>query len=190
MPSGYMGWEHGSDTGYAHGCRCGLCKTGRNRRQREYRAARRDHINELQRAQYRREKEKRLAKEKLRYQRDKERICARVKAHGEPNLDPVKKKDRQRRNNKAKRARKKNAFVETVDHKVVFERSEGICGICHMPVEETDFHVDHIIPLSRGGEHSYVNVQAAHPFCNISKGNKIEGGAEGCASSRCEPLTA
>ena len=32
--------------------------------------------------------------------------------------------------------------------------------------------IDHIIPLSRGGEHNWSNVQIAHIGCNIKKGNK------------------
>lgn len=32
--------------------------------------------------------------------------------------------------------------------------------------------VDHIVPLSRGGEHSMANVQCAHLSCNSSKGDQ------------------
>jgi 5-methylcytosine-specific restriction endonuclease McrA len=32
--------------------------------------------------------------------------------------------------------------------------------------------IDHVIPLSKGGEHSPLNVQAAHATCNYSKGNR------------------
>jgi 5-methylcytosine-specific restriction endonuclease McrA len=28
------------------------------------------------------------------------------------------------------------------------------------------------VPLSCGGEHSYANTQAAHPYCNRSKRNR------------------
>lgn len=62
------------------------------------------------------------------------------------------------------------AFVEDVHSLVVLERDDGCCGICGGDVDPTDFHVDHIIPLSKGGEHSYANVQAAHPSCNVRKG--------------------
>jgi 5-methylcytosine-specific restriction endonuclease McrA len=31
-------------------------------------------------------------------------------------------------------------------------------------------HIDHVIPLARGGEHSYANAQAAHGPCNMRKG--------------------
>jgi 5-methylcytosine-specific restriction endonuclease McrA len=33
--------------------------------------------------------------------------------------------------------------------------------------------VDHIVPIMRGGVHSYANVQLAHPRCNRMKGAKI-----------------
>lgn len=35
-----------------------------------------------------------------------------------------------------------------------------------------DFHVDHVVPLSKGGMHGYTNVQPAHPRCNMRKGAK------------------
>jgi 5-methylcytosine-specific restriction endonuclease McrA len=72
-----------------------------------------------------------------------------------------------------RRALKTKAFVERVFRSVVFQRDEGVCGICDKPVEPDDWHLDHIVPLSKGGEHSYANVQVAHPFCNMAKGDKI-----------------
>jgi 5-methylcytosine-specific restriction endonuclease McrA len=72
----------------------------------------------------------------------------------------------------ARRARKLNQFVEKVDPQIVFDRDQGICGICILPIEG-DFHVDHVIPLSKGGEHSYANTQSAHPLCNMQKKDKL-----------------
>jgi hypothetical protein len=69
-----------------------------------------------------------------------------------------------------RRARKLNAFIEAVDRDVVFKRDKGKCGICMKRVSPTStWHVDHIIPLSRGGTHCYENVQVAHQHCNQSK---------------------
>lgn len=51
----------------------------------------------------------------------------------------------------------------------------GRCGICGQFIEhELGFHVDHVLPLARGGMHGYINVQPAHPFCNLSKGSNFE----------------
>jgi 5-methylcytosine-specific restriction endonuclease McrA len=70
------------------------------------------------------------------------------------------------------RTNKRGAFVERISRQRVFERDEGICGICGDPVDRDDFHIDHVISLSKGGKHSYGNVQVAHPSCNIAKGNR------------------
>ena len=74
----------------------------------------------------------------------------------------------------AYRARKRNQFVEHVDPEVIWERDKGICGICGDPIEGR-FDVDHIVPLARGGEHSYANTQAAHPTCNYRKRDRLVG---------------
>lgn len=36
--------------------------------------------------------------------------------------------------------------------------------------------LDHVIPMSKGGAHSYANTQLAHWLCNVTKGNR--GGGE------------
>lgn len=77
----------------------------------------------------------------------------------------------------ARRARLAGARVERVDVAVVFERDEGVCGICGDPVDPASWHLDHIVPLARGGEHSYANVQVAHPVCNLRKGARPPGDA-------------
>jgi 5-methylcytosine-specific restriction endonuclease McrA len=33
--------------------------------------------------------------------------------------------------------------------------------------------VDHVVPLNRGGTHTWSNVQAAHLRCNMSKNNQM-----------------
>lgn len=58
---------------------------------------------------------------------------------------------------------------EVVVPLAVLERDDGVCGICGEDVDPFDFHVDHIIPCAQGGEHSYENVQLAHPGCNTKK---------------------
>lgn len=75
-----------------------------------------------------------------------------------------------RRASLTRRALVIGAFVESVDALAVFERDNGVCGICHRRVDpKSKWHVDHVIPLSKGGMHSYANVQLAHARCNLSK---------------------
>ena len=69
----------------------------------------------------------------------------------------------------AYRARKLAAHVEHVDRDLVFVLADGVCGICGTSADPWSFHVDHIVPLSKGGAHSYANTQPAHPACNWRK---------------------
>lgn len=68
-----------------------------------------------------------------------------------------------------RRARKQACFVEKVYKSKVWRRDEGICGICHRPADPDDWHLDHVVPLALGGEHSYANTQVSHPVCNLRK---------------------
>ena len=80
-----------------------------------------------------------------------------------------------RKRQQTRRARKKQVFVEEINPAVVFERAGGRCGVCKEPIDKTKpWHVDHIIPLAKGGVHSYGNVQPAHARCNLQKGAKLQ----------------
>lgn len=73
-----------------------------------------------------------------------------------------------------RRALLRNAFVEDVDPVVLHERNRGKCGLCGDPVSLELMHVDHVVPLTRGGEHSYANTRPAHPICNIWKRARLD----------------
>lgn len=67
-------------------------------------------------------------------------------------------------------------IVDVFDRLKVFERDHWTCRICMLPIDPTldGIHpmgatVDHVVPLSRGGEHSLANAQAAHLRCNAAK---------------------
>lgn len=73
---------------------------------------------------------------------------------------------------------------ERVDPVAVFERDGWRCKLCDVMTDRTlpgrSSHalapeVDHIIPLSRGGLHTYKNTQCVCHKCNRAKGNKILG---------------
>lgn len=89
-----------------------------------------------------------------------------------------------RRINKPKRrALLRAVSVESVDPLKVFDRDGWRCQICHRPtpkrlrgsIDERAPELDHIVPLARGGEHSYRNTQCACRKCNASKGAKPYG---------------
>ncbi len=51
----------------------------------------------------------------------------------------------------------------------VVEAASGKCQVCG---ETENLHVDHIVPVSRGGKTELGNLQLLCRFCNISKGAK------------------
>lgn len=105
------------------------------------------------------------------YLANRGRSLARAKSNAKRRLEenPERIRAMQRNAVARRRARQREAFVENVDSRVVWERDRGICGICGEPADAGDWHVDHVIPIARGGEHSYANVQVSHPYCNRSK---------------------
>jgi 5-methylcytosine-specific restriction endonuclease McrA len=44
-----------------------------------------------------------------------------------------------------------------------------ICYYCEAALFGTEFHIDHIVPLTRGGLHNLNNLCAACPSCNVRK---------------------
>lgn len=56
----------------------------------------------------------------------------------------------------------------------LYDEQKGKCGYCGCDLNESGKHLDHIVPISRGGLHTWNNVHWTCPTCNISKGNKLE----------------
>jgi 5-methylcytosine-specific restriction endonuclease McrA len=68
--------------------------------------------------------------------------------------------------------------VDIIDRKAVWERDEGHCQLrleCSGEfVPFLDMHMDHIVPLARGGTHTWDNVQTSCAPCNLVKGTAVE----------------
>jgi 5-methylcytosine-specific restriction endonuclease McrA len=82
-----------------------------------------------------------------------------------------------------RRARKAGVRVEKFANTEVFDRDGWTCGICLEPIDPAlawpdpmSVSLDHVVPLSKGGDHSRANCQAAHLVCNVSKGDRLEAG--------------
>lgn len=82
-------------------------------------------------------------------------------------------RERSRLDRAKRRARVAGARVEKhIRVKWLHNWESKLCGICDLLIED-DYHIDHIIPLTKGGAHTTTNLQLAHPFCNRSKSNKL-----------------
>ncbi|MEW6059762.1 MAG: HNH endonuclease [Actinomycetota bacterium] len=53
--------------------------------------------------------------------------------------------------------------------RAVFARDDWVCQYCGAPAE----NLDHVVPRSRGGEHTWENVVAACRRCNSKKENRL-----------------
>ena len=62
--------------------------------------------------------------------------------------------------------------------KAMAMKQDWLCGICggRLPDDLNGVHADHIIPLAWGGKNTTDNLQAAHASCNVSKGDRMDGG--------------
>src|SRR6476619_3830493 len=56
-----------------------------------------------------------------------------------------------------------------LSRRAVFARDEQRCQYCNRPAE----NIDHVIPRSRGGEHTWENVVASCRPCNARKENRF-----------------
>jgi len=106
--------------------------------------------------------------------RERHRVAQRILLEKWCAAHPERVRELHRRSENNRRARKAGTFVETIDASFVFDRDDGICGICGESVARNEeWHIDHVVPLARGGAHSYANVQLAHAMCNIKKGARL-----------------
>lgn len=105
--------------------------------------------------------------------------------------DKCKRKEHRRRNKKAhpEKIRARKYIDRTIKYGGVYEygitlprvykKFQGVCQICGEPCDMNDRSwgnsgpcypsVDHIVPLSKGGSHTWGNVQLAHLICNSIK---------------------
>lgn len=82
-----------------------------------------------------------------------------------------------------RKARTRAATVEPVNPTRVFVRDGWLCHLCGGKTDKTKrgtYHpkapeLDHIIPLSKGGPHSYANTACAHRACNHAKSDTVIG---------------
>lgn len=98
------------------------------------------------------------------YERRKEK--ARVTAREWHKKNP----ERSRELHAAYKARKKGApRSEPVSRAYVIARDGSRCHICGRKVRSDELHLDHLVPLSKGGDHTSENLRVAHAACNIRR---------------------
>ena len=91
-------------------------------------------------------------------------------------------RDQKNRERHSSRARRKGGKVERVDPLIVFALHRWTCQICRVATPESlrgtnhpcEPTLDHVIPLAKGGDHTYANAQCACRDCNTRKNDGVE----------------
>lgn len=116
-------------------------------------------------SEYREANRKRLADNARIYRKQNAKV---IRARSKANALMTRAKNMQRRARKMKAEGKYTAK----DIRLQYERQKGRCYWCGVKVGKK-YHVDHVIPLSRGGTNWPENLVVACPTCNCSKGGKL-----------------
>lgn len=139
-----------------------------------YRNANPEKVKAMNKAYRQAHKEERKAYNKVYYDTNPDKERARKRAYRKANSNKLREYDRKRR------ALKHTTQVELINEKMVFIRDGWICQHCKKRVDKTlkypdpmSRSLDHIVPLSKGGTHTYKNVQLAHFGCNTNKRHGI-----------------
>jgi len=128
----------------------------------------RENIREQDRAYYLANRDVIIEKSRAQYRANREKIKERIKAYRAANPEIV------RISSHRRRARQRNAegTHTIVDIQRQYERQRGKCYYCGIKVGHK-YHVDHVVPLSRGGSDGPENLVIACRSCNETKHNKL-----------------
>ncbi len=163
-------------------------------RQRRWRAADPERARAATNRQYKANAETRRASSQRWRERNPEKVRATFAAWREANADHDRERNRAyrlehpespREAARRRRARKVgNGEVEYFTRGEIGDRDGWLCGICELPVDPAlhwpdpqSQSLDHIVPLSLGGEHTRANSRIAHLLCNMQRGNRVEPAA-------------
>lgn len=95
------------------------------------------------------------------------------------------KKEQKKKYRKDERLKKCGRRQWNISLKRLYARDKGICWLCGKPTDMNDFRkdvhgnvicgesypsIDHVVPVSRGGDHTWDNIRLAHRGCNSKRG--------------------
>lgn len=112
----------------------------------------------------------------------KEKLFLKGKKYREEHKDYFYNKARER---KLSQEKVSDGSVTLEFENYIYELQERKCAYCKCELQDSGKHLDHIIPISRGGLHTTNNVQWTCPTCNLSKNDKLE--EDWIKKERCKP---
>lgn len=155
-------------------------------KKREYQLANAEKISEMGRASRIKNREKRNTRRREAYANNNEKLLALRREKDSKNRKELAASQQAYRaahpeklaqHNRNRRAAKKSSKGKHTadDVAFIFERQRGLCAACHIKLiksGKSKYHVDHIVPLSKGGDNDKYNIQCLCPTCNVRKNAK------------------
>lgn len=148
----------------------------------KWRAENRDYVRERDKKYREENPDIEFEKQKRYREKHKERLYLKGKKYREEHLDYFYNKARER---KLSQKAASDGTVTLEFERFLFDEQHGRCAYCDCDLNESGKHLDHIVPLARGGLHTANNVHWTCPTCNLSKNDKLE--EEWLRKERCKP---
>lgn len=140
----------------------------RRRVAREWREANPEKTKEFGRIYYRDNRERLLKRAHLHYRQNRERYAEMARRWRKEN--PNKVRFYRRRREALERGADGSHTLKEVES--LYGQQQGKCFHCGADISN-GYHVDHWMPLSRGGSDYIKNIRLLCPPCNLSKNNKL-----------------
>jgi 5-methylcytosine-specific restriction endonuclease McrA len=162
------------------------CKKCTRKKDQKWRAANPEKVKENNQSWYQANLEKAKEDARRRYWANPEKAKEMSRNWKQANPEKIKEKDQKWRQvnsekhaatQRNRKARKKNVggTHTDADVKKIFSQQGGQCNACGKKLiryNKKQYHVDHIVPLFKGGSNGPENLQLLCPRCNLSKNKK------------------
>lgn len=162
---------------------CQPCRDAKSETNKQYYAANKDKVKESHKQYYIANKDKVIERSKQYYISNKDNISKHMKKWQTEN--PEKVRNLGRTSNRKRRALKLENWHEPYTEEQVLLTYGELCDSCGTQIDlnaarkcgangwEQGLHIDHLIPISKGGPDTLENVRPSHGLCNILKGDKL-----------------
>jgi 5-methylcytosine-specific restriction endonuclease McrA len=164
----------GRTTRYVSSGKCVVCRTARNRLWRKNKRAVDPEWVDLEHRRQREWWSKNGAAWNLHRQESERKHQSEAAYFRERYASDEDFKERARSRHRQRRALKKAVRTERYTREQAYAQTGGRCTRCGRLVRrDTDWHIDHRVPLSKGGADVLTNVGPCHPKCNLRGGTTM-----------------
>lgn len=145
-------------------------EAARREKRAQWRLQNRERLREQRRAYYWADPERHRAKCREYKEKNPHRASYSHQVLASPNAEEI--KLRRASHSQLRRARQRGGRYEAISLRELIQRDHGICHLCGGGESADSWSMDHLKPVSQGGEHTWANVKLAHRLCNVRRGTR------------------